>query len=71
VQATIDIRAREIVFESDAVLIQQIITLEDYALAPSDILISEIQELPSLNCMTFNVNVVHRICNRVAHALVA
>jgi hypothetical protein len=37
----------------------------------SGILISEIQELARLNLMTFNVNVVSRICNMVTHVLVA
>jgi hypothetical protein len=67
----IDIGASQIVLETDAMLIEQAITSEDYALAPSSILISEIQELASLNFITFNVNVVPRICNRVAHALAA
>jgi hypothetical protein len=39
----IDIGASQIVLETDAMLIQQEITSEDYALAPSGILISEIQ----------------------------
>jgi hypothetical protein len=71
VQATIDIGARQIVLETDVMLIQQAITSKDYALAPSHILISEIQELASMNFITFNVNVVPRICNRVTHVLVA
>jgi ribonuclease HI len=71
VQAAIDIGARQIVLETDAMLIQQAITSKDYASAPSGILIYEIQELASLNFMTFNVNVVPRIYNRVAHALAA
>jgi hypothetical protein len=47
-------------------LIKQAISSDAYDLAPSSILISEIQELARLNFMTFSVNVIPRNCNRVA-----
>jgi hypothetical protein len=69
VQATIEIGASRIVLETDAMLVKQAIDSNDYGLAPSGMLISKIQELARLNFVAFNVNVIPRTYNRVAHAL--